>query len=565
MPSVEAPKANPENLLAIIQDAYKGKVVVPEFQRSFVWGREDIEELLVSILLGYFIGTFLMLDTAPQISLFPFRNVEGLDDVNPDAAKSSPSTVRLVLDGQQRITSLFYALFEPSIPLKWSRYPYQFYLRLDRALSGDIEDAIEGISLRDRPRMTEMKYEVRFERAVKFSLLRDSSSFYNWLYKKQKRWQTTQQQSEIEDLYNRLAQFMTPVVALSPETGRDNIVSIFERINRTGVSLSLFDLAGARLYLKGVHLRDLWDKFQKTHREVAKGIKPEFLLKVVALLEGKEPRKGNLLDVIDKLDKPGFESRWLESVDAIVMARDRIAKHYGALTDDWVPYSTMTVPLAAMLHELHRNRAGEDAYRKLDRWYWGNVFGQRYDSSVDTKSYQDVRDIRKWVEQGEAPEWIARLDVTRVDLDVSEPRSAIYRGLMCMVVLRGALDFLTGQPANLSECQDDHIFPKSVFGRRHPVDTIGNRTLISAESNANTHKTKGNKKPSAFMQLCLEQHDNDELRLLHTLQSHFISEEAYLALMVDDFVTFTSARRQSLAPVVQSLLHHGMLHAASAV
>jgi len=60
---IETPKPNPENLLSIMRDAYAGKVVTPEFQRSFVWAREDIEQPLVSILQGYFIGTFLMLDT----------------------------------------------------------------------------------------------------------------------------------------------------------------------------------------------------------------------------------------------------------------------------------------------------------------------------------------------------------------------------------------------------------------------------------------------------------------------------------------------------------------------
>ena len=71
---MESPKANPENLLSILADAYNGKVVVPEFQRSFLWSREGIEELLVSILKGYFVGTLLLLDTQSSDPLFPFSN-----------------------------------------------------------------------------------------------------------------------------------------------------------------------------------------------------------------------------------------------------------------------------------------------------------------------------------------------------------------------------------------------------------------------------------------------------------------------------------------------------------
>ncbi|BDG27640.1 hypothetical protein TthSNM66_22760 (plasmid) [Thermus thermophilus] len=124
----ESPKVNPENLLEIVKGAYQGKVVLPEFQRSFVWGREDIEEFLASILQGYFVGTFLMLDTSPDSPLFPFRPVEGLAQVNGQANPKEHSTVRLVLDGQQRITSVFYALYAPAIPLRNSKHPYKFYL-----------------------------------------------------------------------------------------------------------------------------------------------------------------------------------------------------------------------------------------------------------------------------------------------------------------------------------------------------------------------------------------------------------------------------------------------------
>jgi uncharacterized protein with ParB-like and HNH nuclease domain len=53
----QAPKSNPELLLGLVGEALRGKVVLPDFQRSFVWSVPDIEELLVSILQGYFIGT----------------------------------------------------------------------------------------------------------------------------------------------------------------------------------------------------------------------------------------------------------------------------------------------------------------------------------------------------------------------------------------------------------------------------------------------------------------------------------------------------------------------------
>lgn len=549
---MDIPKANPENLLEIVKDAYRAKVVVPEFQRSFVWSRENIEEFLASILQGYFVGTFLMLDTTPEHPMFPFRMVEGLETVNGQVNPGQHSTVRLVLDGQQRITSVFYALYAPDIPLRYSKHPYRFYLRLEPLLEGDPDEAIVGVSTWDKRRLSENEALVRQHRALPFTFLADSETFYQWLFEEQDVWRENDRK-KIREIYSHFEKFMVPVVNLSSTTSKDNIVNIFERINRTGVSLSLFDLAVARLYTKNIKLRELWRQFASEHREVAELIKPEFLLKVIAIFQGKEPRKGNLLDVLDALTADEFTVRWEEAKEAIVLAYRRVREEYGAFEAGWIPYTTMLVPLAALLWELKRTRAVATAYTELDAWYWGSVFSQRYDSAVDSKTYRDFGDVKRWVEGGAAPDWLQRMDATTLDLDVDEPRSAVYKGLMCLIARRGAKDFLTGQSANLNVCQDDHIFPKALFQGRHRVDSVLNRTLISKETN----NRKSDKRPSEFLRECLEGHGWDEARLRETLDSHYILAEAYEVLLRDDFEAFIEARKETLQRAVVEKLRVG--------
>lgn len=548
---IETPKANPENLLSILQDAYAGKVVIPEFQRSFVWGREDVEQLLVSILEGYFIGTFLMLDTSVDKPLFPFRAVEGLEHVNPNANPQSLSTVKIVLDGQQRISSLFYVLYEPRIPLKHAKNPTRFFLQLDSALEGKTEDAVVGISVADRRRMGEMEAARREDRAIGFPLMKDSSQFYRWLYDEQHFLSSNDQRKKIESYYQTFARFIVPVVGLSPETGKENIVNIFERINSTGVNLSLFDLAVARLYLKGVRLRESWERFAQEDSQTTSVIKPEFVLKFIAIRIGKEPKKSALLDVIDELSKDQFEADWKIATRSISTAHSRMIASeggYGAFGSSWIPYTTMIVPLSTILNEIEVRHGGEALYRKLDRWYWASVFSNRYDNAVDTKSYRDTLDVTKWFDNGETPPWLANLTAESVDLFTDEPQSAMYRGLMCLVVLTGARDFINGQAANLMSCQDDHIFPKSKFSRYPHVNSVVNRTLISS------NQVKGDKKPSEFIPLLLRNHGNDESRLLQTMKSHLISPEAYECLKRDDFEGFVKLRKQTFMEVVRRKL-----------
>jgi hypothetical protein len=566
-------QANPERLLDIIGQASIGKVVIPEFQRSFVWSREDIEELLVSLLQGYFIGTFLMLTVRvdPNFSpilvvdpngnnrlIFrtidgtPFHLVEGLEKINPSVDPRRHDDVRLVLDGQQRITSLFYALFEPPIPLKNTRHPYRFYLRLEPTLEGKFEDAVVGVSTADTKRMAKEDELVQNGQAIPFSWMRDPNRFYLWLYQ-ENQFLKSKERERVQFLYFRLTQFMIPVVTLPRETDKDDVVNIFERINRTGRRLTLFELAAARLYvnLEGISLYSLWREFHRNHAKVAEVIRPESLLKVIALWKGKEPKKGTLLDIIGKLDRKDFERLWEDAARFIVEAYNRMTSinGYGAFRNTLIPYTTMLVPLAVLLETIENQKGGMEMYRKLDKWYWASVFTQRYDSAVDTKAYQDVVQVRRWLMGGEPPEWLTNLSIDSIDVDTDEPRSAIYRGLMCLIVLEGAKDFINGQAANLNECQDDHIFPRAKFGKEEKIDSILNRTLISAQSN----RIKSDRKPSEYLSLFLRHHGREE-RLLETLQSHLISREAYKAMKCDDFQAFIKARRQAFIQKIQEKL-----------
>lgn len=547
----ETPKANPEKLLSLVGQAYEGRVVLPEFQRSFVWSREDIEELLVSILQGYFIGTLLILDTPPQTSLFPFRLVEGLEKVNPNAHPDNYATVRLILDGQQRITSLFYALYEPRIPLRNSTNHYLFYLHLNSLLNGNPDEAVRGISSADSRRLDEMEQMVEKAEAIPFRYFLDKnrSEFYKWLYQKQQIWNDSDKQ-KIENFHHRFTEFMIPVVSVSPELGLENIVNIFERINRTGVSLSLFDLAAARLYVKEIQLRDLWENFKRKNVDLAKHIKPDFILKIISLWLDKEPRKRSLLDVIDGLDKKDFDKNWQEACEWIEQAYKRLTSTsgYGAFAPKWIPYTTMLIPLAVLLRHIEENGRKEEMYRKLDRWYWGSVFTERYDQAVDTTTYRDVRTIREWLEGGSCPSWLEDFQEKKISFsEVTSQQSSIYRGMMCLIVCVGAKDFVSGQGVDLAECEDDHIFPKSAQSKNPKINSILNRTLISSTSN----KKKGDKLPSSYLPLLLDGHGGDDKRLQETLMSHLISEKALKAMRDNDFEAFIKAREESFQSEIE--------------
>jgi hypothetical protein len=118
------------SLVGLVDQAYEGKICLPNFQRDFVWTREEVADLIRSIVRGYFIGSLLLLRCAPANP--PFAPVFLRGAGRPDG---DPQPSHLVLDGQQRLSSLIYALTAPDLSLKDSSQRRWFFLNLDVLLA----------------------------------------------------------------------------------------------------------------------------------------------------------------------------------------------------------------------------------------------------------------------------------------------------------------------------------------------------------------------------------------------------------------------------------------------
>ena len=146
------------------------------------------------------------------------------------------------------------------------------------------------------------------------------------------------------------------MIELPRDIDLEKLVETFERINRTGEPLSVFELLTARLYKHRIKLRDLLED-AKSKCEAVKIIKPEFILKVITLIRNEEPKRRNILN----LNHNNFEDNWNTAINALNNAYKRatnIKNGYGVFDfPKWMPYTTMLVPLAAILNYINsKNR-----------------------------------------------------------------------------------------------------------------------------------------------------------------------------------------------------------------
>jgi hypothetical protein len=499
-------------VVGLVEQAYDGKLCLPNFQRDFVWTREEVADLVRSIVRGYFIGSLLLLRCDPNNPPFAPIFLRGSE---PPSREPKPEL--LVLDGQQRLSSLIYALTAPDLSLKDSSQRRWFFVNLDVLLSEPDSDEVVFDRARRELRGLDAVATQYEQRILPCTRLFNQQSFYQWRdgfddwLRNTMPERLDQYRNEWRDGWTSAVTafqtFEAPLVELprvdeSDTAAIGRVCAIFEKLNSTGVALSVYDLLTARLYRSGIRLHDLWNEACARHPRLRawSGGKADhysfgvLVLRTLALLRGLDPKPRILIN----LEPANFEDDWRRAAAAIDRALELVMlvgpDGFGVFAEKWLPGFGLIPILAALRAEIDSRRLGDQERAQLRRWYWCNVFLERYSSAVESKSRKDyVEMTRYWFEGGpepavfeEAQNWIGAPGF-RIRGSASFA-SAVYSGVFCLLALRNARDWRRGENIQLQELQDHHIFPQAYLKRhaitkRIDVNTIANRTLISDETN----------------------------------------------------------------------------------
>ncbi len=531
-----------ENLLKLVNEAYSGEVLLPDFQRNFVWTRNDIEELIKSLLEDMFIGTFLILDTNPSQLPFKAIFVQGAELVNPEI-RANPR--KLILDGQQRLTSVFYAVYSPDIPLKNTENPYAFFIDLEKLAKNEVEEAVFSWSKKWREYRSILDDDGNYnyaklmeKRLLPLTILKDSDAFYDLWYSKYKKLFAEDIAKKIKSYIGNILKYEVYTLTLGVQYNDkpEEIAMLFERINKTGVKLSTYDLLVARLY-KFIKLREEWEKaYEENHyiKTLSSRIDdtnvPYSFIQALALAKGKSIKARDMLKIDEGvLNKEQWE-KVVNLVENKVLPRFLNPAKYGVPdVNRWLPYyPTITLMVAFYLKHRHPDMD------KLDTWYWSSVFSERYSGSTETLMMRDFREVSQWFEDdSKIPEVVQQL---RVQLssgvfslkNVNRRSSAKYKGVFNLLFMNGAKDFHHPDDLSFNELEDHHIFPKKFLEENKidvDYDTALNRTLIFDKTNRKIWK----KSPSEYIQDMIRIYGS-EAKVRDILKLHFIDEEMYKIL-----------------------------------
>ena len=534
-----------KSLFDLAKKAYLGEVMLPDFQRNFVWTRQDVEELLKSLLEDMFIGTFLVHNVEPSNPPFKTIAIEGAKLVNPDFRANSSL---LILDGQQRLSSYFYALYCPDTFLKNVSNPYRFFIDIEELLEDNIDDAVFSWSiyyrkyraLLDANEEYDMQ-KLREEKLIPFSFLRED--FTEIWYEYYKADYSDDEGKKIRAYIHNVINYNVLTLDVPLGEKPENIAVLFEKINRTGVQLSVFDLLTARLY-KFLNLREEWETSFDDYPNIQKfalnnkrdTTVPYYFIQAIALYENLSIKARDMLKINEKHINKTIWNETAKVLNDNVLERLLDKNEYGiGDVNKWLPYKPMTAVMLALFKNAKKD------INKINQWYWSAVFSERYAGSTETKLTKDYKDLLKWFDDSEKiPEVVVEmrniLYKTFTIQDKKYAGNSVYKGVFNLLFMHDAKDFYENDKLKFStdELDDHHIFPKKFLENKGvdvDWDMVANRTLIGSRTNKRISK----KAPGVYLQEMLENNGHDVNTVKIILDKHLIDDDMYkILLSVDD-------------------------------
>lgn len=585
-----------EDLKDLLVQAKEARLQLPDFQRDYVWADEDVRSLIASVAKGYPVGALLTLQTGGEVSFKP-RVIEGVvhEVREPDV---------LLLDGQQRITSLYQAtMSEQPVRTRTDRnteVERYYYIDIERALNAgaDIEDAIIGVPAdrivrKNFGRDVELDLSTReLEFEHKMFPLNQVFDAKDWFYDWRDYWKARDESVyDLERDFDRgfveqIARYKMPVIQLDRRNSREAICLVFEKVNVGGKKLDAFELVTAIYAASNFDLREDWNGAkappkpgrrariigQPNKCDVLTQIASTDLLQACTLLYTRERRlKATAAGKTGK-ELPQISCRrdalLALPLEAYRAHADTVEKGFveaGVFLNEqkiiWhkdVPYPPLIVGLAAtfaILGDEARSNAVKD---KIARWFWSVTLGELFGSSTESRLARDVPELVDWV-RGAGPEPRAFLESVFQQQRLRSLRSrqsAAYKGIHALLMRHRCEDFISGKPTDIMTFFNDkidihHIFPQKWCGDQSIEPAVFNSIINKSPLSKRTNQEIGGDAPSKYLKRIEDKHGLTSDQLDDILRTHLIEPQH---LRNDDFESFFLSRRDALTTIIQQAM-----------
>ena len=509
-------------------------LVLPEFQREYVWSREQAKQLLVSLTRKYPVGGLLFWKTQEPPEL---KNVEEMPE--------KLGTLQVILDGQQRLTTL-YMLVTGKIP------PY--YTNEDittdiRDLYFNVEDGdfqyFQPVRMRDNPRWVRVADCFRPDLVDEFNIAEkivgsDANAF-----------QIAQSYSSNLSRLRGLRDIDLPTQVIPTEASLHDAIDVFDRVNSLGTGLTDAELALT-------HVTGNWPQARRTLKAKLDHLKCqrfEFDLTFMTRALVCTVTGHALFEHIHTVPRLRLEEGWTRLSKILDYTAGILPNRASIHSTRDMSTTNPLIPMVRFL-SLNDGKFPSDAsLRRGIHWLYAAQIHQRYTGQTDSRLEHDVtivnREDSPWQSLvNQIVDQRGRVEVLPADFEGRGAGHPLYRMTLVLAKAHSAVDWFNGLSLAASvgssyKFHGHHIFPQSALYKsgyssdshldRQMVNAIANRAFLTEETNLSI----GSRLPEDYL-------PEVEERFPGALDSQFIPMDAQL-WRLDRYRDFLRARRELIA------------------
>lgn len=493
-------EASVEELVGMVE---RGELRLPEMQRQYVWRGPRVRDLLDSLYRGYPSGAILLWDTDEPV---PLRDMAVAQQANPYQA------TRLLLDGQQRLTSLSAVLRGEPLNVRGLKKPIELLFNLEHPeqasateVDEDADDDIEADSVDADElsrRINEMTFVIGTKKLaalpqwVKVSdvFMTDGDAAFL-----KSAGVTGFDDPRYEKYSQRLARlravrkYQYRMDVLERTLTYEDVTDIFVRVNSLGAKLRSSDLALAQITAKWRHSLATFQAFQLECDKLGFDLELGIHLKALIAFATGQSRFQN----VDRMALAQLQTGWDKATEGMRFAINFLRSNVGIDSPSLLSSPFLIIALAYYGHAKSYMLSADEA-RDLRRWaLLASTKGRYSRGSTETILDQDLATIAR----GEPVRALidrvrlqfGRLDVIADDLVDKDQRSPLFKTMFLTLKARGAKDWQSNLAISLHHVgtahrlEFHHFFPKAMlakagYGSRE-ADDIANFAFVSGKTN----------------------------------------------------------------------------------
>ncbi|MFI5958552.1 DUF262 domain-containing protein [Cryptosporangium sp. NPDC051539] len=506
-------------LSTILDQVDAGSMLLPEFQRGYVWNRDQVRGFMRSLYLGYPVGSLLVWET----------------DTTDKAVRGGPGggIRQLLLDGQQRVTSL-YGVTRGQPPAFFEGDPAAF-TGLRFHVAEETFEFYAPVKMKDDPLWIDVTD--LFVRGAEPQIERLSVDAKNWQYV-----------GRLMKLLNLLEKDFHAEQITGPDKTTDVVVEIFNRVNSGGTKLSKGDLALAKICAEWSGARPTMRSYLQRWADEGYDFSLDWLLRNVnAVATGRAP-----FSALDDVSADEFEQALTGAAEHIDLTLDEIASRLGLDHARVLPGRPAIAVLSRLLSENGGEFADGAQRDKALYWYVHAALSGRFAGSTETYLNQDLATVSG---RNGVDDLIARLErwrgnslaITPRDLEGAGKGARFYPLVYLVCRVLGARDFASGvEVAASAGLQVQPLFGKSLLSRAGyrpaEINAIANFVLVTPSAALQVAR----RRPADYL-------GRAEAAFPGVLASHALPNDPSL-WRVEAYRDFLAARRELLVQSANSIL-----------